>query len=60
MHNRYLSTEEREQRKTKRMYAALKRVRGIGNPDITDASLTINETLYGENEAWKGQCDQRL
>lgn len=35
-------------------YAALSNVMGISDADISDASVTINETLYGENGAWKG------
>lgn len=35
-------------------YAALNKVKGISDADISDASITINETLYGENGAWKG------
>lgn len=38
----------------KRMYAALKTLKGKGNRHITDASLSIDETLYGEHGAWKG------
>lgn len=34
-------------------YAALQKVNGISNADIQDASTTINDTLYGENGAWK-------
>jgi len=37
----------------KRMYQALSKVEGIGQKGITDASTTINETLYGEHGAWK-------
>ncbi|MEZ4678232.1 MAG: hypothetical protein R2932_28860 [Caldilineaceae bacterium] len=29
-------------------YAALEKVRGISDADVPDASMTINETLYGE------------
>lgn len=35
-------------------YAALNNVIGISDADISDASVKINETLYGENGAWKG------
>lgn len=35
-------------------YAALTKVKGISDADISNASVTINETLYGENGAWKG------
>ncbi len=37
-----------------RTYAALEKVKGISDANIQDASTTINETLYGENGAWKG------
>jgi len=46
--------KEKEQSKLKHMYSVLRKVRGSGNPGITDASSTIDETLYGENGAWKG------
>lgn len=35
-------------------YQALEDLRGISTSDITDASATINETLYGEDGAWRG------
>lgn len=35
-------------------YAALNKVKGISDADAYDASMTINEILYGENGAWKG------
>ena len=34
-----------------RMYQDLEKLRGVGSPDITDASTTINEVLYGESGA---------
>ncbi len=46
---------ERENRKLSKMYAAIKKWQGSGSPGITDASQTIDQTLYGENGAWKGQ-----
>jgi hypothetical protein len=36
------------------MYRGLKNVQGVGKQGITDASTTIDATLYGENGAWKG------
>jgi hypothetical protein len=35
----------------KRTYAALEKLNGVGPKGITDASTTINETLYGEHGA---------
>ena len=45
----------REQARVTRMYQALERVRGIVKDNIPDASTTIDETLYGEHGAWRGQ-----
>jgi hypothetical protein len=42
-----------EQHRIKRMYEALEKVRGIGPREISDASTTIDETLYGEHGAWR-------
>jgi len=39
----------------KRMYDDLAELEGVGDPGITDASTTIDETLYGEHGAWRGQ-----
>jgi predicted DNA-binding protein len=49
---------EQEAKRLDRMYAALDKLEGIGDLDITDASTTIDEVLYGENGAWKGSRDQ--
>ena len=35
----------------KKMYKALDKLDGIGEPGITDASISINETLYGKRGA---------
>jgi len=43
-----------EQSTLTRTYASLQRVKGISTANVQDVSLTINETLYGENGAWKG------
>jgi predicted DNA-binding protein len=43
-----------EQSTLTKTYAALERVRGISDANVQDVSATINETLYGENGAWKG------
>lgn len=45
---------EEEQRELQRTYHALDQLFGIGSHGITDASQTIDETLYGENGVWKG------
>ena len=37
------------------MYEAIWKMKGIGDPNITDASTTIDEVLYGENGAWRSQ-----
>jgi hypothetical protein len=48
-----LANQERE--RVKRMYAAFdKMIVGAGDPNITDASTTIDEVLYGEKGAWRG------
>jgi hypothetical protein len=46
---------QQEQKKLERLYQALKKWQGTGSPQIIDASTTIDETLYGEQGAWKGQ-----
>ena len=38
-----------------RLYDGLLELRGIGRKGITDASTTIDETLYGESGAWRGE-----
>lgn len=45
---------EHEVRRLDRMYEGLKKLDGMGDPSITDASTTIDEVLYGEDGAWKG------
>ncbi|MBX3083946.1 MAG: hypothetical protein KF716_20085 [Anaerolineae bacterium] len=42
----------------KQVYAALHKYHGKGDPTLTDVSTTINETLYGENGAWKGRDEE--
>lgn len=43
------------------MYNAISSMVGIGDPSITDASTTIDEVLYGEKGAWRGEpSDQGL
>ena len=51
MSNRKLPqlTPEGEQTRIERTYKALEKVKGIcKDPNLTNASTTINETLYGE------------
>lgn len=43
------------------MYEAIDKMVAIGDPTITDASTTIDEVLYGEHGAWRGEpSDQGL
>ena len=42
-----------EQGRIAHTYEVLRKVEGICKDKITDASTTINETLYGEHGAWK-------
>jgi hypothetical protein len=46
---------KQEAGKLKQMYTTLKELDGIGGAEITDASTTIDEVLYGEHGAWKGR-----
>mgnify|MGYP002862754665 CR=1 FL=1 len=50
--------KERERQRLDKMYQAIEKYMGSGSPEITDASQTIDETLYGENGAWKGHRDE--
>lgn len=45
---------KREEKRIKHMYSVLKELDGIGGNEITDASTTIDEVLYGEKGAWRG------
>ena len=47
--------DEHEAARLERMYQALFALKGIIKEPMTDASTTIDETLYGENGVWKGQ-----
>lgn len=49
--------ETKEQAHLRHTYKALKKVQGICKENVTDASTTINQTLYGKDGAWKGQDD---
>lgn len=44
----------REKKRIDHMYNILKKLDGIGEKDITDASETIDEVLYGQKGAWRG------
>lgn len=44
----------RQETQRKRIYQALRRLRGFVKDPVTDASTTIDEVLYGENGAWHG------
>lgn len=39
--------QKREKQKLEKMYDALEDLQGIGSPSVSDASQTIDETLYG-------------
>ena len=43
-----------EKRRIGHMYDVLKKLEGIGEKDVTDASETIDEMLYGKKGAWQG------
>jgi predicted transcriptional regulator len=45
------SLAKQEKKRTKHMYTVLKRNRGAGEKNVTDASTTIDEILYGEKGA---------
>lgn len=46
--------EQDEHERLNRMYDGLFELAGRGKSNITDASSSIDETLYGEQGAWKG------
>lgn len=46
--------QEKEETQLTQMYRTFRTMRGSGSPGITDASSTIDETLYGRNGVWKG------
>jgi hypothetical protein len=45
---------DQEEAHWQRIYGGLKRLKGSGSAGVTDASTTIDETLYGEQGAWQG------
>ena len=46
--------EKQEKKRIKHMYTVLKKMNGAGGSEITDASTTIDEVLYGKKGAWRG------
>ncbi len=44
----------REEKQLDRVYRGLEQLQGIGSQDITDASTTINDLLYGHQGGWRG------
>jgi hypothetical protein len=49
-----LALESKKHNQVKRTYAVLREMEGICTDPQTDVSSTIDETLYGEDGAWKG------
>ena len=47
----------RQKKHLGKMYQTLTLLEATGSPDITDASTTINDILYGERGAWKGRSE---
>lgn len=47
--------QNREKRKLSKMYSAIRKWQGSGSPGITNASQTIDETLYGASSGSKGK-----
>ena len=45
----------KENVRVKQMYNALDKLDSVGSKGVTNASTTINETLYGEHGAWSPQ-----
>ncbi len=50
-----LSLEEKTA--LQKLYKGLHSLKGIGGNDVTDASATIDETLYGKNGEWRGDAE---
>lgn len=46
---------EQEETSIEKAYQALQNVRGIGKTEDPTVSSTIDQTLYGEQGAWKGE-----
>lgn len=45
---------EKDEDRLTRMYSVLRRSKGSGSRLVTDGSLTIDDTLYGDQGVWKG------
>jgi hypothetical protein len=50
----------RQKPQIKHTYSVLREIEGICTDPATDVSTTIDETLYGEDGAWKGRNAQNL
>jgi hypothetical protein len=48
-----------EQRQIQRTYEVLKEMRGMGEEGDAEASASIDELLYGEEGAWRGESTSR-
>lgn len=48
-----------EELKLQKIYTGLQQLGGVGDAGITDASITIDEVLYGEVAAWKDDSDEK-
>ena len=46
---------EDEEKRLDQMYEALRKMDGMIKDPVTDASTTIDEVLYGEDGAWRGE-----
>lgn len=44
-----------EKKQLDKLYQGLSELKGLGGAGVTDASTTIDETLYGKQGAWKGK-----
>ncbi len=44
----------REEARVKNAYKVFEKMEGIAKSNLTDASTTIDEVLYGEKGAWRG------
>ena len=49
--------DREEQAKLDELYAAMENAKGICKDNVTDASTTIDEVLYGENGVWRGSAE---
>jgi hypothetical protein len=49
--------DREEQAKLDELYAAMENAKAICKDNVTDASTTIDEVLYGENGVWRGSAE---